>query len=165
MAEDIKQTKDKIEVDKEFLAQIKDIIEKQKSDIEFLKSVADKKAVALYHQRHREAIPPVIKIRAMDVLDEKTGKTVEKVIMGWGRMPDNEVFKQGREWSEKQTVELFYQDGTSEKLSYVDYNRRFRHIPCQQVGTSSDDRTGEFFYHLRRMDTGEEIKINALFVN
>lgn len=158
---------EKIEVTKKFLEEIQRTIQAQQKDIGFLKSVADAKAVALWHQRHKSEIPPIIKIRVMDVMNKETGKTEEKVIVGWGQMRENRVWEgDNRKWLAVQTLELLYQDGsTSGVISLTEFNRRFRHIQCQRTGVITDDKTGELFFKLVRQDTGEELTINATFVN
>lgn len=157
------QQEEKVPVSRKFLKDIRETLEKQQSDISFLKSVADRKSVALYHQRHKDAIPTVIRVRTMDVRGEKDVVTT-KVIIGWKTLEDD-VWQDGARWKEKQTVELLYQDETSQKMSLVDFNRRFKHIKCTKVGTTTDEATGMIAFKLVRQDNGGEISINATFVN
>jgi len=157
------QEEGKVSVSREFLKDIQETILKQQKDIGFLKSVADKKSVALYHQRNKGEIPTTMRIRTMDVRDEKDVVTT-KVIIGWRTLEDD-VWQDGNRWKEKQTVELLYQDGTSQKMSLVEFNRRFKHVICTKAGTITDDKTGMMAFKLVRQDTGEEITIGATFIN
>ena len=161
-----------VPVSKKFLEEIQKTLKEQQKDIGLLKSVADKKALALYHQRHKKDIPSIIKIRVMDVEvvdaeNPKIKKIEEKVVMGWGKMKQDDVFDMGNNrWREIQIVNLVYQDGTSSgDMKLVDFNRRFRHIECQKIGVITNEETGELFYKLARKDTGEELTIGATFVN
>lgn len=157
------QEEEKVSVTREFLKDIQKTILKQQKDIGFLKSVADKKSVALYHQRNKGEIPTTMRIRTMDVRDEKDVVTT-KVIIGWKTLEDD-VWQDGNRWKERQIVELLYQDETSQKMSLVEFNRRFKHVICTKAGTITDDKTGALFFKLVRQDTGEEIIISATFIN
>jgi len=158
-------TAKRVVVTQDFLDDIQRALKRQEEDIGFLKSVADKKSVALYHQRHKERLPSVVNIRAMDVFNKEAGKAEEKVVMGWGPMPTNDVPKIGDKWYEYQTVQLLYQDGTTQTLTLVDFNRRFRHIPCTQTAVITDEKTGMQSLRLVRQDTGEELVMDVMFVN
>jgi len=156
---------EKIEISKSELAEIYKRLDSLAADNEFLKSVADKKAVALYYQRHKEVIPPRVNIRALDVANEK-GEMVEKVILGW-RTVENEVWKdpQTGAWREKQTVELLMEDKSVVKMDLLNYVRQFKYIPCERTAVIKDEVTGEQAFKLRRLDNGKEYIIGVLFVN
>jgi len=158
-------TAKRVVVTQDFLDDIQRALKKQNEDIGFLKSVADKKAVALYHQRHKEKLPSIVKIRVMDVFNKETKNTEEKVVMGWGKMPANDCFERDKRWYENQRVQLLYHDETTEELSLVDFNRRFRHIVCTQSAVITDEVTGMQSLRLIRQDTGEEVVIDTTFIN
>jgi len=157
------QEEEKVSVTRKFLEDIQRTLEAQQADIGFLKSVADKKSVALYHQRNKGRIPTEMKIRTMDIL-EGDDKVTNKVIVGW-RTLENEAWLDDRKEKAIQTVLLMYQDRTTQKMSLVDFNRRFKHVNCTKVGTITDEKTGMLAYKLIRKDTGEEVTIGATFVN
>ena len=157
------QSGEKVSVTRKFLEDIQRTLEAQQADIGFLKSVADKKSVALYHQRNKGRIPTEMKIRTMDILEEDD-KVTTKVIVGW-RTLENEAWLDERKEKVVQTVLLMYQDGTTQKMSLVDFNRRFKHVNCTKVGTITDEKTGMLAFKLIRKDTGEEVTIGATFVN
>ena len=156
---------EKVEITKSELQEIYKRLDGLAKDNEFLKSIADKKATALYYQRHREAIPPHVKIRSLEVTD-KDGNAVEKVIIGW-RTTIDKVWKdpQTGAWKEQQEVELLFEDKTIQKIDLLTYNKLFKYVECERTGVIKDDETGEEAFKLRRLDNGKEYVIGVLFVN
>ena len=111
--------------------------------------------MALVYQRQPEKLEKIIKLREID----------GKVIIGW-RTIEDKVEKNpttGR-WVESQKVEVLYEDGKGEKMSLVNFNRRFIHVNCKRIGVVTDEN-GNTAYKLKRIDNGKEYTIGSQFVN
>ncbi len=138
-----------------FLREMRGIIEKQQKDIELLKSVADKKALAAYYSRNRQALPTIVNLREMD----------GKIVVGWKTIKD-EVYKDTatNRWIEIQTVQVLFEDGTAKEVPFTDFNRLYTLIPCARKGVITND-DGQIALRLVRQDSGKEYTVGAQYVN
>lgn len=155
-----KPAEETIEVSKTAWDEINKRLEAQERKSEFLDSVADKKAKALWYSRHKDEIPPIVKL--------STWPTEEghKVIVEWGMIVDEGEFRDpqtGRR-VERQTMWIRTEDGKIIKdIPYAVWGERYGHVVCKQVGTETKD--GKLFLKLIREDNGQEYTIDVTFVN
>jgi len=142
----------------ESLAELKKEIEflkeQNQSLNELLLQVADKKQLAIYYQRHQQKVPPVVKLRTID----------GKVIIGWRTIKD-EVYQDPvtMRWTEKQIIEVIFEDGKTQQLALMDYVRLYRHIEAKVISTLTDI-DGKIAFKVQTND-GREYVIGAEFVN
>jgi len=129
-----------------------------KKDRDILMQSADKKALARYYSRHREDMPPTVRLRTIN----------GKLIVGWKMIEDLGSFQipgTGK-WTESQIIEVIYEDGTSEKMQEMEFERKYEKIiEAKRIGIIKDERTGQESLKLARLDNGEEITIGVQFVN
>jgi len=158
-------TAEEITIKKSLLLDLQKTLESNQKDIELLKSVADKRALARYYDRNKEQLPPEVRVRTLPSRD-KDGNPISKLILGWRTVKDD-VYKDPRSqrWVEEQIIELVFEDGTTQELTLLDFNRRFEHIKCKRIGIISDDASKLLSFKLIRLDNGEALTIGAQFVN
>jgi len=122
---------------------------------ELLLQVADKKQLAIYYQRHQQKVPPIVKLRVLD----------GKVIIGWRTVKDD-VYQDPvtMRWTEKQIVEVLFEDGTSKQLALMDYVRLYKHIEAKVMSTLTDTADNKIAFKVQA-DNGKEYVIGAEFVN
>jgi len=157
--EEIKEVNDnKVEVKPTKTAEMQElmnIVKKQADDIELLKTIADKKALAQYYQRNQGSIPLKVKLRVMD----------GKVIVGWRTLVDvSEYDIVLRRFKEVQTVEIVFEDATKKEMSLVDFNRHFTYAMCEQIG-KEETEDGSLILKLKRLDNNKVYKVDVKFVN
>ena len=134
--------------------QLMETVKAQAADIALLKTIADKKALALYYQRNKGKIPLHMKLRKLN----------GKVIVGWRTLTDEVDYDPiTRRAREDQTLEVAFEDGTKAKMTLVDFNRHFSYVECEKIG--SEEENGKVILKLKRLDTGQEYKVNIRFVN
>lgn len=139
----------------EIMREIEDLKKENKRVNDLLIQVADKKQLAIYYQRNREKVPPVVKLRTIG----------DKVIMGWRTVYDKvDQDPVTLRWREKQTVEVLYEDGKSQQFALLDYVKLYTHIEADVLSTSTDTETGKIAFKVRTRD-GREYVIGAEFVN
>lgn len=131
-------------------------LQKARDDIELLKTIADKKQLSLFYQRNREKLPTIICLRTIG----------GKVLTGW-EMTKNEVYMDNttKRWFEDQVVKVYYEDGSSEKMSLLDFNRKYVLVKCIRSGIITDEATGTVSFKLVRQDNNKEYTIPDQFVN
>ena len=153
---------------KETLKMLLGEIEGLKKDRDILMQSADKKALARYYARNKEDMPPIVRLRTMNVYNKETKKTETKLVVGWKTIEDLGSFQvpgTGK-WTESQTIEIIYQDGSSEKMALMEWNRRYeKHIKAKVIGVITDNRTGIESLKLARLDPGEDLVISVQYVN
>ena len=153
---------------RELIKALTDALAVQKKEIGILMQTADKRAIARYYKRNKGDMPPIVSLRSIDVYDKKAKKPITKVIVGWRMIEDKGSYQipgTGK-WTEYQVLEIIYQDGTSEEMSYEEFERRYdKHIKAKRVGVIVDDVSGKEALKLQRIDTGEELTIGVEFVN
>lgn len=137
----------------------------QAEKIEMLTKIADKKKLFLYNQRTGKKGPSEFDIRVMPITD-KNGKTEDKVIVGW-RTIKNDVNWDPvtRKWHENQEVELIFDDGNKQKMEYRSFILGYKRVRCRKLSEENIDGEDFPIIRLARLDTGEEYRISARFVN
>lgn len=163
MEKDIKEEKVPKEVVnedevKETLKTLLGEIDNLKKDRDILMQSADKRALARYYTRHREDLPPIVKLRTID----------GKLVVGWRMIEDKGSYQipgTGK-WTEYQLIEVIYQDGTSEKMQEMEFERRYeKNVKAKRIGIVLDDKTKQEALKVARLDNGEELTIGVQFVN
>jgi len=143
---------------KETLKMLLGEIKELKKDRDILMQSADKRALARYYSRHKEDLPPIVRLRTIR----------GKLIMGWKMIEDKGSYQipgTGK-WTESQTIEVIYQDGTSEQMAELEFEQRYeKSVKAKRIGVITDDRTKQEALKLARLDNGEEITIGVQFVN
>lgn len=158
MVEETQKKETDAEKIKETLKMLVDTVEAQKKEIGILMQSADKRALARYYARHREDLPPIVRLRSIG----------GKLIVGWRMIEDKGSYQipGSGKWTEYQLLEIIYQDGTSEKMTEMEFERRYeKSIKAKRIGVILDDKTKQESLKLARLDTGEELTIGVQFVN
>lgn len=151
-------------VSKKYIEGLKEIVEKQGEKIDILTAIADRKRLSAYRARHKEKSFAEVSVRTVEVYNEETKETQDKVVMAWKTL-SNRVYQDPttKRWLEDQRVKLFYQDGTTEEMPVLNFYRNYKSILCVQVGKIEEkDQTS---LKLRRKDNDEELIIGTSFVN
>lgn len=86
-----------------------------------------------------------------------------KIISSWAAMPKNDVRLINGEIVENQNVSVLFQDGTSQELSYKDYNDSYTLSPQYPVERIIQERNGRLFE--LELPDGEKITIGEQFTN
>jgi len=143
---------------KETLRGLLDEIRDLKKDRDILMQSADKKALARYYSRHREDLPPIVKLRSIG----------GKLIVGWRMIQDEGSYKipGTNVWTESQIIEIIYSDGSSVKMEEMEFERRYeKSIKAKVIGVITDNVTKKEALKLQRLDDGTELTIGVQFVN
>ena len=129
-----------------------------KKDRDILMQSADKRALARYYSRHREDLPPIVRLRTIN----------GKIIVGWRMIEDKGSYQvpgTGR-WTESQTIEIIYQDGTSTKMAEMDFERMYeKTIKAKVISVTIDNTTKQEVLELQRLDNGENLTIGVAYIN
>ena len=158
-------------------------IDKQQKDIGMLLQTADKREVAKYYARNRKEMPSEVKLRAVDVVTvekdkdgnpkkDEEGKTItkleKKLIVGWHMVEDRGSYQipgTGK-WTEYQLLELIFSDGTTTKMTEMEFERKYEKVVKAKVlKVITDSDSGEEAVQVQRNDTGEELTIGVRFIN
>jgi hypothetical protein len=121
---------------------------------------ADKARVERFDSKSRKNIIPVISLRTFN----------GKIIVGWKMIEDIVEKDTDGSYYEKQTIELTYSDGKTEKMPYLKFGKNYKKIPCTLVSktemmSEKDIATkGHFVFTLETPD-GEKIEVGDLYVN
>ncbi len=93
----------------------------------------------------------------------KIRKYANKYIVGWRTLQD-EVYKdESGRLVEKQTIELFYEDGSKSQMSMRQWASAPEYVPFE-VTKESKDADGNLFFTVVGPD-GKTIELNAAFIN
>lgn len=86
-----------------------------------------------------------------------------KVVVGWSDMIENNPEKnQAGVWRDNQKVEIEYEDGKKEKMSYIIFNRSFTPLLIEvSKETKNEDGTTTF---VGKTSEGKEYTINNKFL-
>lgn len=145
-----------ITLTKEQLDELNKRIQSLEKNNELLLTIADKKALSQYYQRHRVELPKEVGIREID----------GKVVLGWKMTKDDVYFDVAtRSWREIQELSVLLEDGEKIDMSLIDFTRKYRLIPCQRTGIIKDEKTGNEAFKLMRKDNGKEYVIAVQYVN
>ena len=148
------EVKEEVEKPKDTITIPKDTFDRMVKDIDMLKSTADSKRMAVYQTRHKGEQVPVVNLREMN----------GKVIMGWRTVKNDVHFNTAkRVWVEDQTIELLFEDGSSDTVSYKDFVNNYQSVSCEQIGSSEEG--GDVALKLRRKDNGKEYLVGVKYVN
>ena len=150
-------TGEKVEVSQGLLEGMNKRMKELEKTNAILLEVADKKRLSQHYQRNQGDIPKVIKLRSIN----------GRVIIGWGDMIVNEVFKDSStmRWGEKQEVKLIFEDGKSQKMAFLDYTRQYKYIEAKVLSRSTNEENGEVILKVERLDNKQNYEISTLFVN
>jgi len=159
------ETKEKVEVKKPAkkmvtvpeatLNKVLEDMDSLKKQNELLLSIADKKRLNSYMQRHKTKEPNIVKLRTIN----------GKVVVGWMSVKDI-VQKIGpNRWLEDQVIKVLYEDDTSEEMKMVDFELSNKKIECERIGVNTDEATGRVAFKVRRRDNLKEYTIGVQFVN
>ncbi len=158
MTEENKKSKEEtVTVPKETLELFKKELDLLKKDNKLLMQVADKKSLARYYSRHKEELPPVVKLNLWE----------GKVIVAWRDMKEEDnIVEQDpitMKWKETQNMELLLEDKTTTKIPYATFVRRTTQTPAKVIGNIEED--GQVALKVVREDNGQKYTINVAFVN
>jgi hypothetical protein len=147
---------DKIILTKEQFDELNKRLKGLERNNELLLTIADKKALSQYYQRHQVEVPKDVNVREID----------GKVALGWKVIKD-EVYYDAvtRIWREIQEVRVLFEDGEKTDMSLVDFTRKYRLIPCQRIGIIKDERTQGEAFKVMRKDNAKEYTIGAQYIN
>lgn len=153
---EIKQEEGMVKVTTSDLENLQKRLTALESDKEMLLQIADKKQLGIYYERHRGKLPSRVNLRTMN----------DKVILGW-RTTQDEVYQDPvtMRWTEKQKVEVLYEDGTAEEFYLMDYVRRYKQVEAEVKSKIVDEVTGNVALKVVRLDNGKEYTIGVTFIN
>lgn len=137
---------------------IKKLSELEESNKRLL-AVADKGRMAHIEEKERGKMRqlPTVKL-------SRFGGPTGKLIMAW-RMPNNEAYVDGGRIVEHQTMELFYEDGTSETMPLITfYRQQNKDTIARVLARSRDEQTGGEMLRVELSD-GRVVDIELKFVN
>ena len=150
----VEEDKDVKETLKTLMSEIKSL----RKDNDILMQSADKRALARYYAKNKGAMPSIVGLRTVG----------GKLVIGWKMIEDRGSYQipgTGK-WTEYQMLQVFYKDGTSEKMTEEEFERRYEKVvKAKRIAIVKDDETGFESLKLSRMDTGEELTIGVQFVN
>ena len=89
------------------------------------------------------------------------------LVIAW-KMTQNESYVDGNRLVEKQEIEVFYQDGTSEKMPLIGFYRKQNKLTIAEITARTkklDDPDEGEMLTVRVKGTGEELDIDLKFVN
>lgn len=123
------------------------------ASIKRLEFAADKSHLAHFDEKNRGDRGRIVKLRMID----------GKVVLSWDDMVENLVEKDsaGR-WKESQTVKINYEDGKSEKIDLVIFNRRFVSLPAEII---SETKMSDGIILKVKTEDGKTYEINSKFIN
>jgi len=119
-----------------------------------LEEVADKGRLANYQSKQGINKTKIVKLSTID----------NKIITSWKSIKD-EVFKINGVWREDQQIEVFYSDGTSEKITLSDFTRRTVKIKCEVKSSTNSVENNKTVTMLNVDFQGSDITIDVNFVN
>lgn len=168
-------------VNKEALSSI---LDKLKDLEEKVNETADSNRLEQFDRkkRGRAAIERYVRLNVRDIKEGDISK--QKVLVGWKTIIDRvEKNSNTGVWSETQIVEVTYEDGTKEQMSYMDFAqnthfvnaviiKRERQEPILDDTVEDIDGNplivespGEEFITVKRSDNGKEYRLNSSFIN
>lgn len=141
----------------------KDEFEAMNKRLERLEKVANKARISNYDNANKEEQQRIYKLRMID----------GRVITHWSDLITNkvEINPINKKVEEDQKLEVFYEDGTSEKMDLILYNRRYQYIYCrlteEVILRKKEDieKYGDRKLKLEEVDSGKEYEVGVKFVN
>jgi len=151
-----------VEVSKDDLKAFMRRLEDVEADNKRLIEASDKARMAAISERERgERVQlPRVKLTRM-------GSPTGKLVIAW-KMTQNESYVDGNKLVEKQEIELFYHDGTSEKMPLIGFYRKQNKQTIAEILSRTkkldDPENGEMLV-VQIRGTDEKIDIDLKFVN
>ena len=143
---------------KESLKLLLDEVKSLKKDRDILMQTADKRALAHYYARNKKDLPPIVSLRSIN----------GKLIVKWRMVEDKGSFQvpgTGK-WTEYQLMEVTYEDGSTEQMTELEWNRRYDLlVKAKVVGVTTDTVTQQEILKLARLDNGNKLEIGVQFIN
>jgi hypothetical protein len=151
---------EQVVVSKDDLAAFMRRLDTLEMDNKRLLEAADKSRMAAISERERMSRTglPRVKLTRM-------GGPTGKLVVAW-RMTRNESYMQGRIVVEHQEMEVFYEDGTSERMPLLDFYRKQNKDTIAEIisRTKNEGDNGEML-KLRLVSDGTEREVELKFVN
>lgn len=146
-----------VEVPATMLKSLKKDMDALKKNNDLLLQIADKKQLANYYARHKQNLPSIVKLRMIG----------DKVIMGWRTIEDKGSFQHPLTgaWMEKQTIQLVYEDKTTEKMEYREFVHKYITTKAKVLSTVTDEATGKTAFKVEREDNGAIFTIAVEYLN
>ena len=145
--------KDTVELKKTTFDALMDRLNKLEEEQKQLLEVQDRRTKSKIEELRRAGkLVKNVKLRSLE----------NKTVIGWKTLEDDVYFSDGR-LIEKQTVEVWLEDGVKKQLSM----RQWATLPTYneyEVTKEAKDADGNFLLTVRRGD-GKELEINAIYVN
>jgi hypothetical protein len=154
-------------------AVVEEVVEVKKSDLEgFLRrldtleednkrllSVADKGRMFAIEEKARQTqrTVPTVKLTRM-------GSANGKLVVAW-RLKENDSYVDGNRMVERQTIEVFYQDGTSDLMPLVSFYRTQNKDTIARIISRTRDSEGNGEMLHLELPTGELVDIELKYVN
>jgi len=153
--EDVKE--EVVEVKLSILEEMRKEQQLLRDKVSFLEQVQDKGRVSNFLSKNKKQETPIIKIRLYN----------GHVVLSWRTIEDDVYsdMETGKIIS-KQTISLILDkkgEKVEEKVSLVAFNRNFKHQECRLVSTRTIGN--ETYYTLERIDNGDVVEINTVYVN
>lgn len=143
---------EKVVVSKDSLTRVLAELDQLKKDNEMLKSVADRGRMATWEERHREEIRRKVRLRVFK----------GKVVVGWKMGEDVVEKNQQGIWQEKQDIELYYEDGEKQIVSYRAFSMQYDEMSAEII--SRTETGGKVTFQVKA-DNGKKYTIADIFVN
>jgi hypothetical protein len=155
----VREDKDVVEVSRDDLANFMKRLNDLEADNKKLLEVADKARMAAISERER-----VLKGELPQVKLTRLEGPSGKLVVAW-QTTANESYVDGNRLVERQEIELFFQDGTSERMPLLSFYRK-QNKETKAVIVSRTTKEGGMGEMLHvRLESGEEIDIDLKFVN
>jgi len=142
-----------------------EVVTLKKSDLDDLMSrlkrvefAADKSHLAQFDEQNQKAPSKTVKLRMIK----------EKIVLSWDNMVTNLVEKTpAGNWYEDQKVKLNFEDGESEEMLFMDFNRRFRLLKAEVLSKTVENQGTEDEKTILKVRTaeGREYSVDKRFVN
>lgn len=126
----------------------------QKAQMARLEAAASKAGLANYDNKHRAKPGKSVKVRSYE----------GKLIVGWRKIIDMvEKNPDTKVWTERQIIELIFEDDTTVQIPYSIWVNRYSLQPAEVKATTTlDDDT---IVYTLKLEDGREIKLGQAFVN
>ena len=157
--EPVAQTEEMVEVSKNDLAAFVKRLGELEASNKRLLEVADKGRMHQINEkeRHNKKLLPTVKITRM-------GGATGKMVLAW-HMTQNESYVDGNRTVERQEIEVFFVDGTSEKMPLVNFYRQQNKDTIGTITKRSRDEDGGAEMLTVELPEGDVLDIELKFVN
>jgi hypothetical protein len=159
VVEDTDDREEVVEVKKSDLAEFVRRLNTLEEDNKRLLAVADKGRLSVIEEKERQAQRslPTVKITRM-------GSSSGKMVMAW-RMTNNESYVDGNRMVERQTIEVFFQDGTSEVMPLINFYRQQNKDTTGRIVSRTHDQITDGEMLKVELPSGELLDIELKYVN